>query len=359
MSMPTTIRRSAVIACAAALALTGCTGGDGDGDKGPKGSGSSDEYTPGPLDEYMARIYGYSLDADDQAMQDAQAEADQQNREVEELVAACMSEQGFDYTPNDLNGGTSYSSDDLDVEWGSMEFAEKYGYGISTDPWGTADQEMPEYVDPNADYMASMSESELEAYSAALWGEPAVDDGSGEPVEYDWTTAGCYGAAQHEVYELGTETPEEFTALEEEINSRWEQVSADPEVAKIDADWAACMADAGIEGMTTMNEAQQALYDEWNGIQGWDDPDYQALMEGWDYEAKPEGPPAPEVDKAASAAFTKKEIAQAVADRGCQDETDYQARQIEIDHKSQQAFVDQHKDELEAWATAATEARGK
>jgi hypothetical protein len=328
MSMPTTVRRTAVLACAAALALTGCTGGDDD--SGSKGSESSDEYTPGPLDEYTARIYGYSLDSDEQSMQNAQAEAERQNREVEEMVAACMSEQGFDYTPNDQNGSTTFSSDDLDLEWGSMEFAEKYGYGISTDPWGMADQEQeqPEYVDPNADYIASMSESELEAYNAALWGEPTIDDGSGE-------------------------------ALEEEINSRWEQIQADPELAKIDADWASCMADAGTPGLTTLSDAQQALYDEWNTLQGWEDPEYQALMDGWDWEAKPEGPPAPEIDKQALAAFTKKEIAQAVADRGCQDETDYQSRQIALDHKSQQEFVDLHKDELEAWATAATEARGK
>jgi hypothetical protein len=275
-----------------------------------------------------------------------------------------MGEQGFDYTPNDSNGGTVYSSDDLDIEWGSMEFAEEYGYGISTDPWGMEDLPEPdqEYVDPNQEYLESMSESEQQAYSDALWGAPQEDAAGAEEdvaVEYDWTTAGCYGEAQHEVYDMGaTSTPDEFSALEEEINARWEQAAADPKVAELDAAWASCMADAGFSDVTTVNEVQNALYEEWNELQGYG-PEYQALIESWDWEANPDGPAQPEKDQAAVSAFTAKEIKQAVADRGCQDSTKYQEKALEIDHASQQEFVDQHRDELEAWATAAAEARGE
>lgn len=360
MTTPTAARLALASTCAAVLLLTGCSGGgDGDGD-GDKGAAAFD-WTPGPLDEYSARIYGYSYDEEEQSQEEMQAEADAQNRKVEELVASCMQDQGFDYIPNDTNGGTVYSSDDgLDVEWGTREFAEKYGYGISTDPWGSADlpvDDGTEYVDPNAEYTEAMSESELEAYNEALWGAPQDYVEGEEPQEYDWTTAGCYGAAQHEVYETDGAQTDEFSALEDEISSFWETVQADPAVADLHAAWGSCMADAGFDGMTNVNESTQPLYDEWNALQGWEDPEYQAQLEDWDWEADPDGPPAPEADADAVAAFTTKEIETAVADFDCQEEVDFQAEYQRIDHELQQQFVDQHEAELEAWASAAESSR--
>ncbi len=343
--------RPAAVAVLAVLALAGCSGGGGDG-----GSSKSNEWTPGPLDEYQARIFGYSLD-DERTDEELQAESDRQNRRVEELISACMADQGFDYTPAENNGGVVMSSDDdLDVEWGTREFAEQYGYAISTDPWGDMDTgESTEWVDPNAEYVEAMSESEATAWSEALYGPPIEGDAE-EAQEYDWTTAGCSGAAQHEVYEGGAAT-DEFSGLQDELNRFYETVQADPRVAELDNAWASCMADEGFDSLTDVSTATDALYTEWNGLQGWEDPEYQAQMESWDWEAQPDGPPAPEVDEAAVKAFTEKEIKQAVADFACQEQVDYIAERMRIDHELQQEFVDQHGDELEAWATAATAAR--
>lgn len=358
MTTPTVARLALTSSCAAVLLLTGCSGGGEDGDK-DKGA-TAFEWTPGPLDEYSARIYGYSFDQDEQSQEEMQAQSDAQNREVEELVASCMQDQGFDYIPNDTNSGTVFSGDDLDVEWGTREFAEQYGYGISTDPWGYDDMPVDdgtEYVDPNAEYTAAMSESELTAYQEALWGPPQEYVEGEEPTEYDWTTGGCYGAAQHEVYEMGGAETDEYSALEDEISSFWETVQADPRLTELNAAWASCMADAGFDGLTSVNDSTQPLYDEWSQLQGWEDPDYQAQLEDWDWEANPDGPPQPEPDADAAAAFTKKEIETAVADFDCQKKVDYQAESQRIDHELQQQFVDQNKAELEAWASAAESAR--
>ncbi len=357
MTRPTRTRLALVTVSAVALLLAGCSGGGGNDGKG--GGSSAFEWEPGPLDEYQSRIYGYSLDADEQSQEEMQAESDKQNRRVEELVAACMQEQGFDYQPNVGNSGTVFTGDDLDVEWGTREFAEKYGYGISTDPWGSQDvpvEEGEEYVDPNQEYVESMSESEAEAYNEALWGPPQDYVEGEEPQEYDWTQGGCYGSAQHEVYEGGVEL-DEFSAIEDEIGKFYETVQSDPRMADLHAKWGSCMADAGYDGMTNAYESQQPLYDEWNELQGWDDPEYQEQMESWDWEANPDGPPAPTPDEAAVKAFTEKEIAMAVADFDCQDKTNFQEESMKIDHDLQQQFVDEHADELEAWAEAATAAR--
>ncbi len=351
MTRPTAARLALASVSCAALLLAGCSGGGGDDGGGDGKKSSAFEWQPGPLDEYQARIFGYSLD-DDQSQEELQAQSDEQNRRVEELVASCMQEQGFDYIPNDQNGGQVSVGDDLDVEWGTSEFAEKYGYGISTDPWGSSYQEPTEWVDPNQEYIESMSESEQLAYQEALWGPTQEYVEGEEPQEYDWTTSGCYGAAQHEVYEGGSVT-DDFSALQDELNAFYETVQADPRIAELNAAWASCMADAGYDGLTNVNDSTQPLYDEWNTLQGWEDPEYQALMETWDWEAKPDGPPAPEPDADAVAAFTKKEIAQAVADFGCQEKVEYTKTQMDIDHDLQQEFVDAHRADLEAWASAA------
>jgi hypothetical protein len=356
----TTSRPARVLAVAGALAATlalGACSADGPDDEGGGGSSGAREWKPGPLDEYQARISGYSLD-DDRSQEELQAESERQNRQVEELVASCMQEEGFDYIPVD-NTGSFSSSDDIDVEWGTREFAEQYGYAISTNPWDTGEEpEGEEWVDPNADYVSAMSEGEQTAYYEALHG-PQVDYVEGEePVEYDWTTAGCYGAAQHEVYDGGVEVGE-FAGLEAELNRYYETQLDDPRIVAIEAEWASCMADAGYDGQTAASEVQNALYTEWEAIQGWNDPEYQAQAESWDWDAEPDGPPAPQVDEAAVKEFTEKEIAMAVADFECQEKVDYVKEITRIDHERQQEFVDQHEAELEAWAQAATAAREK
>src|SRR5665647_1165746 len=88
---------------------------------------------------------------------------------MEDLVATCMAEQGFDYTPVDYAAmGLDLTGETLGLEWGSKEFAEQYGYGITTNPALGADAEQPE--DPNAEYVAGMTPTEQEAYYTALYG---------------------------------------------------------------------------------------------------------------------------------------------------------------------------------------------
>ncbi|HEY0215723.1 MAG TPA: hypothetical protein VGC57_04970 [Cellulomonas sp.] len=357
MTVTPTVRRTTVLV-AAALALTGCgSPGDDPGGTATTSSSSAAEYVPGPLDEYLARIYGYSFDAaEQQTLEEADAEYSRQSRQLEELIATCMREEGFDYTPADPGGTTVVSGDDLDVQWGTVEFAEQYGYGISTDPWGMASQvegDAGAWVDPNQDYLDAMSDSEREAYQQALYGAATDDvvqseDDAGEYAEYDWTTAGCTGAAQREVYDdPAVSEAGDYSALEDAIEDRWEQVGTGAAMAALEADWAACMADEGFAGMSAVSAATEDLYLEWSSLNGWDEVEAVDLTE------------MAEVDPVDLAAFTEQEIRQAVADHGCQEEIDYQARYTAIDHADQQAFVDLHRDELEAWAEAATAARGE
>jgi hypothetical protein len=357
------VARVATLAACAAAVLTGCTAGPGSGRTSTPASGADE---PGPLDEYVAQVYGYD-EADAQA--EAQAQMDDEQHRAEEIVAACMQEQGFDYVPWETTD-TLGTMPELGVEWGTREFAERYGYAISIDPWAgsdVSDKLEQEAADPNADYVAAMTESQQLAYYAALYGEDSAEatpdeadvaerSDDAEGTEWDWTTAGCQGKAHHEVYE-GDQEPDRFGDLQEDISAMWVQVSTDPRVADADADWASCMADAGYAGLTRQADASTDLSAEWSEIQGWDDPTYLAQTEDWDWDADPAGPPAPTPDPDAVAAFTDRELAQAVADIDCKDTVDYDARWSAVNLEIQQDFVDAHRAELDAWVEAATAAR--
>ncbi|MBO9556844.1 hypothetical protein [Cellulomonas sp.] len=293
-----------VVAAVAALVLTGCTDG---------GSSPSDDET-GPLSAFWEKVGG-SYDQD---------EADAQQRKVEELIAACMSEQGFEYVPNEPQNVSRVMDGDDAPDWESREFAEQYGYGASTgdDLFGGGDNG-EEWVDPNADYVAGMSEGEQTAFYEALYGTPPEVDPDADPdadmeYEYNWEEAGCQGSAQHEVYEQNQiwDDPA-MQALNEEMSTEYENMADDPKLREAQEKWASCIADAGYD-FTTPDEAQQSIYDELNGIYESAAPPENATEEelaNFDYQ--------PDATKMAE--LKEKEIALATADWKCKDSAGYYA----------------------------------
>lgn len=332
-------RQAVATALLAALTLTACGGSDGEGD-----GAAAAEVEPGPLDEFYEAAYG---EFDEES-------ADEQMKQVEEVVAACMAEQGFEYVPVDQTQGSVSMPEELDVEWGTREFAEQYGYGMTTNPWGEP-EEVPveeEFVDPNAEYVDAMSEPEREAYYVALWGEQTMSEDPEEEYVYDWEQAGCQGRAQHEVYEAGMDDPA-FTSLMEEMNTMWERVQQDPRVADVTTAWVDCMADAGYTGLATVDDAQMRINDMTNKV-------YEEA-----YSGEGMGPDATEEDwlkieedvQARLAAITEEEIATAVADFECRDDAGYEDVMQEVNIDLQQEFVDAHRPELEAWVEAVKAGR--
>ena len=339
---------AAVAALALALAVGGCGGGGGDADGDPDGTKGPAVEDLGPLDEIFQDIYG---DWDEE-------QSSAQQMRVEETVAGCMAEQGFEYTPVDYSQASfTMTPDDLDVEWGSREFAEKYGYGATTDPWGNEDAlaapSGEEFVDPNQDYVMSMSETEQAAYNSALYGDQSYPEGEDVEWEYKWEEAGCQGRAQHEVYETAPGLDDEtYQALMDEMNTMWEGIMSDPRIAELNAAWATCMAEAGHPGFATVDDAQNSIYDQLNTV--------------WETAYADMPPDSSEEDWAAiqtrvdelMAQITPIEIELAVADFDCRADVDYDKVQREVNADAQQQFYDAHRDELEAWRDAAVAARG-
>ncbi|GEN80684.1 hypothetical protein [Actinotalea fermentans] len=349
---PTTARqrtitvRALVLGTALAAGLTGCGGGDGD-------KPSDGESPMGAIDKMFEEAYA---DWDEET-------SNQQQMQVEELVAECMAGLGFEYIPVDysaMNAGMSISTDD-EIPWGTLEFAEQWGYGITTNPWEDSEESpepLPgdEFVDPNQAITEKMSETELNAYYAALWGEQSMEPTEdGEYVEPSWEEMGCFGSAQHEIYgdsAFGAGEDDPFASLMEEMNTMWESVSTDDRILATEAEWASCMADAGHPNLAKVGDAEQEIYSQVDPI--WNDA----------YSDMP--PDATEEDYRAVeqsiqdqlAAITPQEIELAVADYTCRDESGYDDVYSEVNLDLQQKFYDEHKAELEEWIAYQKEQQG-
>lgn len=342
---PTTARprivtaRALVLGTALAVGLTGCGGGD---------EPSARETPMGALDKMFEEAYS---DWDEEA-------SNAKQMQVEELMAECMLEQGFEYVPVDysaMDGARSaVAVEEDDIPWGTLEFAEQWGYGITTNPYEDSEEPVEPlpidegWEDPNADIVADMSESEQAAYYEALYGPQSDEpiDPEGEWVPPSWEEMGCSGYAQHEVYgdsAFGGGEDDPFAELMEEMNRMWESISTDDRILATESEWASCMADAGHANLAKVGDAEQIIYTQvdpiWNDAYSDMPPD--ATEE--DYRAVED-----EIQEQL-AAITPQEIELAVDDFTCRDEVGYQDAYDEVNLDLQQQFYDAHKAELEEW----------
>jgi hypothetical protein len=176
----------------------------------------------------------------------------------------------------------------------------------------------------NEEYRASMSSSERAAFDQALYGNGnSVADGA----EYDWADAGCMGEAEHR----GAADTERFADLQQEIASVWRAVPRDPRVAAANADWASCMADAGYSGLAAVGDGEGAVGDRMSAAA---DIETGAVSE----DQMPE--------------LQEYERDVATVDIGCREEVGYATVERAVSRELQEAFVDVHRTELEAWVEA-------
>lgn len=307
------------------IALTGCSGSD---------TGSASEEPQSPLAEYLSAAWGGDLSEEEQ-----QERFEEDNKQREELVAQCMTEAGFEYIPV-ADAGYIVSGDDVVWEPDEREWVAQYGYGMVTWP-GMDDTTAPEeeYVDPNQDYVSSLTESEQTAYYEVLYGpsipeEEMDEDGS---YEWDWTQSGCHGWAQHEMQGDDPLTSDEHKPLMDAINEFYTDVQNAPELADLNAEWAACMDEAGHSGFVAQADAQTSVSDDLNAY-------YESQTEWIE-------------DDPALAELGEREVELALADLDCREETDYRDQQAEITAALEEQFIADHKAELDAFKATAEQGR--
>ena len=226
----------------ALLALTACGGG---------GDGSSGDATASPLADLM----GWS-DFDP-------VESRRQELAVEESVVACMSEEGFEYLPQDYSSqiDSSGGEEDLALMQDSPEaYGEKYGYGVVRnyelyeEPYIGEDGEQggfggPSYEDPNEDYVNSLSDSERDAYYEVLYGPPQdaemFDETDPEGTQADYYSPpleeqGCQGKARLDI--VGDD-PMNDPEIQRALDDVYSAQQDDPRLETAENDWLDCMGD--------------------------------------------------------------------------------------------------------------------
>jgi len=271
--MNVTRRRLAVIAVLAVLA--GACGGGEETDPGPATTGSTADDAPSlagsettgtqaavtetPAEdtvggddegegepETLEDFLGFSFD-DPEA--NAAFAADMERR-VQESIALCMAQEGFEYIPAVRPQDSGFFSFDEE------EYARERGFGITTwfgeeELFASGDED---WVDPNAEIVSSLSESEREAYHEVLYGvDPFGESGSGEAeLGVDLWGSGCNGKAYQEIFGAMTAI---FTELGPQLDELEQRVEADPRFREAEEKWAACMADRGFP-----YDSQEAMY---------------------------------------------------------------------------------------------------
>jgi hypothetical protein len=353
------------------MALVAACGG-GAGSESPE-EGSADTGTSEPEatsddGETLADFFGYGND--DPAA--AQAEYEDEEARRQELIRTCMAKEGFDYIPAMPPEGSFQVMGPENEE----ERVRTQGFGITT--WyGNEDQFDPgiEWEDPNQATIEAMSDSEREAYYAALYGteeeqmEGATTETDPETGE-EYTVvegfgAGCEGEASEEIYGDQAATQDLWEQLQPDMETMYERVQADPRIVEANQEWSGCMAEAGFDYenrdtmfQTIFEDFQQRL-DEIIGPQGgyadpfegWSEEDIQAFFEektedeidAFFQQAQEEA--QANIDQDALAALQQEEIDLAVADFECGKGYNELYQEVAADYEAD--FIAQNRDILE------------
>lgn len=338
--MATAMRWGAVASVAALALITACGNGGGEDRED-----TADAVNP--LDGYLNEIYGeYDPSA-----------PDPDRMRAEELVAACMSGAGFEYYPVAEQTGVIRFTDARNT----LEFAQEFGYGYSTESNGPGTGTMNWPVMPeqseaerrNTEYRDALSEDAVYEYEAALYGAMVTDPPQeGQDISWDPQSMGCNGVAYDEIYR-GSAVAEQFTELNAAINQMWTDVEEDPRIGEALTGWGSCMATAGYPDLSQLIDAENLVNELWNRFNAANGNRIDPSLGETDYDAVKASIPEE------LAELQAKEIAVAVADVTCRDEVRYTRIRRDVENEYEQAIVDTYRADLEAWAAAAQAARAE
>jgi hypothetical protein len=360
------MRRWMTLVAVLAFVFAACGGGGGS-DAATTEVGAEDDDGV----ESMADFFGYANE-DPEA---AEAQFREQEARIQEAIRQCMVAVGFEYQPMVQPEGSFTVFDELDEE----ERVRTQGFGITT--WYGNEETTAttvvgeEWVDPNQEMLDAMSDSEREAWYAALWGTEEeqmegatteIDPVTGE--EYTVTDgfgAGCQGEANEAEYGDQSQVQDLWEGLNPAMEAMYQQVQADPRLVELDQEWSACMAAAGheYESPSQMSESiyldLQTRFDAIVGPNG----GYADPFEGWTqaeidaffaekteeeidaFFRESEQSARDDVDMEALAALQQEEIALAVTDFECRG--DYYEVYQEVSEEYEADFIAANREVLE------------
>ena len=295
-------------------------------------------------------------------------------RERNDWVQKCMAEQGFEYRAIDPSAWTNYGPSLEGPQWGSREWAETYGFGISTqmfdqvtvgsqlvgNDWSS--YESPE--DPNEEYMRTLTDEETNAYYEALAGnssydwDPSLSDEENQVAADKYfeelIPTGCDNLS-YEEFKSADPWSELYTTFGDELNGMYERVQSDPEITQALADLSRCVTDKGFDYVDEQqfNEALYKRLEPVNNSMSW--PGDNLTEEQWAVmtddemnEISNSAPLMSDEGKALLGEIQAYELEAATAAFDC-GYADVASLQASVAVRYEQAFVDANKAELEAF----------
>lgn len=248
-----------------AFALLGAACGS---DNNTEASGTS------PLSEFLGEdVLGFGFDPDDPA---TQARFNEQELKRQETIVACMSEQGFEYVPQDTSSFNFATFND-GLDYSSREYAEKYGFGMTTQhlPQETVGPDLVGYDeslfddfsenDPNQAIIEAMDEATTEAYYLALYGEePEFDESfdaetaTEEELDeaFSFEPQGCFGEAY-----AGDNANNFYNDFQDELDEMYASIEDDPRIVEAQQEIENCVSDKGYE-FSMAQDGFQALFEQ-------------------------------------------------------------------------------------------------
>lgn len=348
-------RARLILAAGTAIAalLIGCTApsgttsqpGAGPSDSPATAENPGDEPTEAdsPLQQYRALLRSDGAPPNASEQERWRIYAEQQNR-MQELVAACMAKEGFEYPVRRLNEEAAPpNADEPAWEPEDREWVARYGYGLADYPGRTPPNAEPDK--PRDEEPPAMTEAEEAAFQEALFGpEPA------EGEAYDWRKSGCHGAAEHEVMGYQGWRDAENQPIMDAIDTFYQELGSHPDFAPLEAEWAGCMAELNYPEFKAQPEApasiEALLHDYFPADEDTDEPD-----------PRTKDPRFASLDDPAYAEIARQEVELALVDLDCRERTDYRRRHLRIRFELENQFIADHAEELDALRARAEQSQ--
>jgi len=188
-----------------------------------------------------------------------------------------MRAQGFEYVPDQITGGLGQFLAQVNQGLSAEEFeefAETRGFGISTRFDEVLDGDVvleEDEADPNDEHLATLSDGEADAWQFALRGAPPERNEQGQLINPETGEAiprgqrGATGGCQLEANTIVRGDRSVIDGLADEFEALEARIDADPRVAEISREWAACMRDAGFT-YETEGEARAEINQEFRPL---------------------------------------------------------------------------------------------
>jgi hypothetical protein len=376
------------VAVALAITLTACTADSGTGPVSPDAqdsTGGTTTATPrgevtfdpndpdgdgipvSPLEAILNDVNATNLSPAQQAA--AQVERDTFHQEI---IAQCMKNEGFDYTPYVVDyGEAAFSNPRAGQRRDDRAWVTQWGYGIidfpGRDEFLTTIEAPSTYPpDPNEAYSHTLSTAEYDAWVVALYGPQAAtasEGGAGAPVAavpsaapaepQSWQDRGCWGQAEH-AWEL--EHPDysqtsEFQPLFDAVGEFYfdfygQDGGLSRAMSATNQAWSDCLAqawptlpfDEPYPGFPTAEYA----------------PDWfsQFVMNPFFEQWSTAGKPGDLSRSSEYYALADQEIPLALADLDCREATNYRAAEHDAIWTAEEQFIADHQAEFDALEAA-------